>query len=125
MESFHLKWGFWTVIALAAVVLLALALRGPQPPRPLDCARTTVTDTVLDIVRKNGVWGDSEYRLEDIGKTSADDPAATRIACAAKVWVDSRGMPFHSAAITYTVERDDQGTVTVTVSGLKELNSFP
>jgi hypothetical protein len=125
VDSFEIKWAFWGVVALAALVLLVVVLRGQQPPGPLDCASRVATDTVLDLLQKNSHWGDSTFEVDKIHKTSADDPAATSIECAATAWVENHGVPFKSSDITYTVERNEKGEIYVTVAGLAKLNSFP
>lgn len=125
MESSEIKWAFWGIIGVAALVFLIVALRGQQPPGPLDCASRIATDTVLDLLEKNSHWADSTFSIDKIRKTSPDDPAATSIECAATAWVENHGVPFKSSDITYTVERNEKGEIYVTVAGLAKLNSFP
>lgn len=112
-----------TPVALA-VVHLSLALFPVSGFADEDCKSPATTKTVLAIVKKNSrLPSGTEYGLSSI-RTTGKDPKTGATSCAADVTGEFRGAPYAASHLTYSLEPQPDGNVTITVEGISGLK-FP
>lgn len=121
MPTSYALWIFGGVVVLvAAIVIYALA----YGPHAADCDSLLVKTTVLDLVKKNSRLPDiTDYDLDSIRQTGGD-PAAGDVTCEADVSGSFNNTPYSTAHLTYTVTRNADGNIEVSVAGISGL-TFP
>jgi hypothetical protein len=113
----------WISGAVAAIIvaIIVVAFHGAQAT---NCDGLLIKATVLDLVKKNSRLPDTtDYNLDAIRQTGGDI-AAGSVTCAVDITGSFRNAPYATAHLTYTVTRDADGEVMVTVAGIDGL-SFP
>jgi len=121
MNRSEIAWAYWTGLVLVAAIALVLFLRGPLPT---TCDSSSVTDTVIDLVKKNSsLPKNTSYELDSIRQTGEDQAAGT-LSCEADVNGEFYDTPYATAHLTYKVEKQADGQVMVTVEGIAGLH-FP
>ena len=111
---------FVAVAIVIAIVLVALL----HAPQSTNCDGLLVKPTVLDLVKeKSPLPGNTDYELGSIHEIGGDG-AAGNVTCEAKVFGEFNNVPYSSAPLTYTVTRQNDGQVMVSVKGISGL-TFP
>jgi hypothetical protein len=107
-------------IVVVAIVIVAL-VRGPHAT---DCDSVLVKATVLDLVKQHSrLPSNTDYDLDSIRQTGGDTAAAST-SCEADVSGSFNNAPYSTAHLTYTVTRQADGEVMVSVAGISDL-TFP
>lgn len=119
------RYVFWIMGGVAAVAAFAIVIYAlAYGPHAADCDSILVKTTILDLVKKNSrLPSTTDYDLDSIRQTGGD-PAAGNVSCEAKVYGLFNNAPYSSAPLTYTVTRNADGNIGVTVAGISGL-TFP
>jgi hypothetical protein len=114
----------WISGAVAAFIVAIIVVAFLHGPQATNCDGLVVKATVLDLVKKHSRLPDTtDYHLDSIRQTGGDI-AAGSITCAADISGSFNNAPYATAHLTYTVTREADGEVMVTVKGISDL-SFP
>jgi hypothetical protein len=106
-------------VAIAIVVVAFL-----NAAQSTDCDGLLAKAAVIDLVKKNSpLPNNTDYELDSIRKTGGDDAGGT-VTCEAKIFGEFNNTPYSSAHLTYTVTRQADHQVTVSVEGISGLH-FP
>ena len=90
----------------------------------INCDGLLVRTTVLDLVKKKSpLPNNTDYELDAIRQTGGDATGGN-VSCEAKVFGEFNNAPYSSTQLTYTVTREADGQVTVSVEGISGLK-FP
>ena len=110
-----------SVVAVVVAIVIVAFLHGS---RSINCDDLLVRATVLDLVKKNSpLPNNTDYELDAIHKTGGDT-AAGKVSCEAKVFGEFNNAPYSSTQLTYSVTRQADGQITVSVKGISGLK-FP
>ncbi|HWI25937.1 MAG TPA: hypothetical protein VN668_03140 [Stellaceae bacterium] len=122
MTPFQAGLAFCGVAAVVVAIVIVAILHGPQTTK---CDGLLVRATVLKLVKQNSPLPSSttDYELDSIRKIGGDT-AAGNVSCEAEVFGEFNNMPYSSAHLTYTVTRQADGHVLVSVAGISGLH-FP
>jgi hypothetical protein len=106
------------VAAAAAIVIVVVFRHGAQS---INCDSLLVRATVLDLVKKKSpLPNNTDYELDSIRQTG-ENTAGGSVSCAAKVFGEFNNAPYSSASLTYTVTRQADGQIVVSVEGISGL----
>jgi hypothetical protein len=121
MTAFRVGAVVFAAVAVVIAIIFVALLDGPQST---NCDALLVKAAVLDLVKeKSPLPGSTDYELDSIREIGGDG-AAGNVTCEAKVFGEFNNVPYSSAPLTYTVTRQSDGQVKVSVKGISGL-TFP